>query len=64
MAKRPVTKNKSTAESKKAEQKQQQNRRELTGVFCLLIALLAGLCCIQTDAFLLKPIGGLIRGLI
>ena len=46
-----------------AVKREQQNRREFTGILLLLIAILAFLCCIPTDAFLLATGAGLIGGL-
>ena len=43
--------------------KQQQNRREMIGLLCIVIAIFALLCCFETDAFLLAPCAKLIGGL-
>lgn len=52
--------------SKKANEtkKEQQNRRELTGIIFIVIALFAIICCFNTDAFLIGPAGSLVSGLI
>ena len=46
-----------------ATMREQQNRREFTGILLLLIAILAFLCCLPTDAFLLSTGAGLVGGL-
>ncbi len=46
-----------------AAKREQQNRREFTGILLLLIAILAFLCCLPTDAFLLATGAGLAGGL-
>ncbi len=46
-----------------AAKKQEQNRREITGIFCLLAALFAFLCCFNTDAFLIGKTALLFGGL-
>lgn len=52
--------------SKKANdtKKEQQNRREITGIIFVVAALFAIICCFNTDAFLIGPMGTLICGLI
>lgn len=44
--------------------KQQQNRREIGGVFCVIFALFSLLCCFPTDAFLIAPCAKLLGGLL
>ena len=61
------TKPKKTSQSEKqvsARKKESQNRRELGGILCILLALFAALCCFNTDAFLLQPIAKFIGGLL
>ena len=61
------TKPKKTSQSEKqisARKKESQNRRELGGILCILLALFAALCCFNTDAFLLQPVAKFIGGLL
>lgn len=46
-----------------AAKREQQNRREFTGILLLLLAILGFLCCIPTDAFLIASGAALIGGL-
>ncbi len=46
-----------------ATKREQQNRREFTGILLLLVAILAFLCCIPADAFLLSSGAALVGGL-
>lgn len=43
--------------------KEQTNRRELYGILCVLLAVVALLCCFDTNAFLIRPCALFIGGL-
>ena len=67
MASKPSNQKKNASHASKASsaQKQQtQNRRELTGVICIVLALFALLCYVNTDAFLISSCAALIGGLL
>lgn len=64
MAQSKKTKPKTTAARRTAAQKkEQQNRREIWGIICIIAAIFALLCCLNTDAFLIYPCASLIGGL-
>ena len=65
MANKPKNKKKETQSSKHvtATKREQQNRREFTGILLILLAILAFLCCIPTDAFLITSGAALVGGL-
>ena len=48
---------------KQTSLKEQQNRREMIALLCIVIAIFSLLCCFETDAFLLAPSALLIGGL-
>ncbi|MDD6643884.1 MAG: DNA translocase FtsK [Firmicutes bacterium] len=67
MASKPTNQKKNASHASKAsaaQKKQMQNRRELTGVICIVLALFALLCYVNTDAFLISTCAALIGGLI
>ena len=47
-----------------ARAKQSQNRRELSGVLCLIGAIFCLICCFNTEAFLIAPAARLFGGLL
>ncbi len=59
--KKPATRAKQHAS---AQAKQAQNRRELGGVLCIIMAIFCLICCFDTDAFLIAPTAKLIGGLL
>ena len=59
--KKPATRAKQHAS---AQAKQAQNRRELGGVLCIIMAIFCLICCFDTDAFLSAPTAKLIGGLL
>lgn len=61
-AKKPAPKGTKNAKGA-AEQKQQQNRREITAIAFIFAAIFSVICCFNTDAFLIKPVVSLISGL-
>lgn len=65
MAAKKKTQKKSTRTSRsgKSVKQNNQNKRELGGVLCILIALFGMLCWVNTDAFLLGPCSKGIAGL-
>ena len=66
MASKPTNKKKSGSQASKtstAQKKQMQNRRELVGVICIILALFAFLCYVNTNAFLISNCAALIGGL-
>lgn len=65
MANQTNNKKKTTQSNKhvSASKREQQNRREFTGILLLLLAILAFLFYIPSDAFLLKPGAALVGGL-
>ena len=65
MSNKPKNKKKESQSSKhvSATKREQQNRREFTGILLILVAIFAFLCCLPTDAFLLAPAAALIGGL-
>ena len=65
MANKSKNKKKESQSSKHvtAAKREQQNRREFTGILLILLAILAFLCCIPTDAFLIASGAALIGGL-
>ncbi len=66
MASKPTNKKKNSAQASKpstARKKQMQNRRELAGVICIILALFAFLCYVNTNAFLISNCAALIGGL-
>ena len=46
-----------------APARQQQNRREMWAIFCIVLTLFSVICCFNIDAVLLKPLIALISGL-
>ena len=48
---------------KQTSLKEQQNRREMIALLCIVISIFALLCCFETDAFLLAPSALFIGGL-
>ncbi len=62
MASKP-TNRKNTQKKSQAQKSQMNNRREMTGLICIALALLGFLCYFNTDAFLLSPLTKLIGGL-
>ena len=46
-----------------APARQQQNRREMWAIFCIVLTLFSVICCFNIDAVLLKPLITLIAGL-
>ena len=46
-----------------SQSKQAQNRRELSGVLCLIGAIFCLICCFNTEAFLIAPAARLFGGL-
>ena len=67
MATKPSQKKSSGSRAAKTSgtpKKQMQNRREMFGVICILLALFALLCYVNTDAFLISSCAALIGGLI
>ena len=66
MASKPSNQNKRSAQKPRsgaAQKQQMQNRRELAGVICIILALFALLCYVNTDAFLISSCAALIGGL-
>ena len=66
MASKPSNQNKRTTQKPRsgaAQKQQMQNRRELAGVICIILALFALLCYVNTDAFLISSCASLIGGL-
>ena len=66
MASKPSNQNKRPAQKPRsgaAQKQQMQNRRELAGVICIILALFALLCYVNTDAFLISSCAALIGGL-
>ena len=67
MASKPTNKKNNGSHASKAsstQKKQMQNRRELVGVICIVAALFALLCYVNTDAFLISSCAALIGGLL
>lgn len=67
MASKPTNQKKNDSHASKAsaaQKKQMQNRRELSGVICLVLALFALLCYVNTKAFLISSCASLIGGLL
>lgn len=67
MASKSNNQNKNASHASKAsagQKKQMQNRRELTGVICIVLALFALLCYVNTNAFLISSCAALIGGLL
>ncbi len=56
-------KTKSKNRKRQPVKKEQQNRREIIALACFGFAIFALLCCLNTDAFLLKPCAAFVGGL-
>lgn len=66
MPSKPTNQKKRTSQASKmssAQKKQMQNRREIMGIICIILALFALLCYVNTDAFLISSCAALIGGL-